>query len=220
MEAHARIGETYRPLREVVAEELRAMIVRGDLAAGERLLEDRLAEHLGVSRNPVREAIRSLEATGLVEVIPRRGAYVCRPDVADARHLLEVRSVLESYAAECAARNLPDWLVPELRRIVAEGRKASKAGNTVKASELHSQFHMAIERAAGNPYVQQTVEPLRQRTEMVFSLLVEARGSMGWQEHDEIVDAVGGGDPDRARRAVRDHILAVLDNLERKHGKG
>ena len=89
------IGESYRPLREVVAEEIRAMIVRGDLAPGERLLEDRLAEQLGVSRNPVREAIRSLEATGLVEVVPRRGAYVSRLDVEDARQLLEVRGILE-----------------------------------------------------------------------------------------------------------------------------
>lgn len=213
MEGRARIGEAYRPLREVVAEELRAMIVRGELAAGERLLEDRLADELGVSRNPVREAIRSLEATGLVEVIPRRGAYVCRPDLDDVRNLLEVRAVLESFAAAKAAEDRPEGLVEELRDCIAEGKAASEAGNHLRASELHSHFHMAIERATGNPYLEQVVAPLRQRTEMVFSLLLERRGATGWGEHERVCDAIAAGDADQAREMVADHILAVLRTI-------
>jgi DNA-binding GntR family transcriptional regulator len=214
MDGRARIGETYRPLREVVAEEIRSMIMRGDLAAGERLHEEKLAEQLGVSRNPIREAIRLLEATGLVEVIHRRGTYVCTPDPDDTRHVLEVRSVLESYAAASVAAAQPDGVVDELRSIVAEGMKASSAGNTVRASELHSEFHKAVERATGNPYLVQVVEPLRQRTEMIFSILVEARGSMGWHEHEAIIDAIARGDADGARSTVSEHILSVLENLE------
>jgi DNA-binding GntR family transcriptional regulator len=211
-----RIGETYRPLREVVAEELRAMILRGELAAGERLLEDRLAEQLGVSRNPIREAIRSLEATGLVEVIPRRGTYVCQPDLDDVRHLLEVRSLLESYAAEAAAEAQPDGLVDELTSIIEEGVAASEAGNLVRASELHNQFHLAVERSIDNPYVQQFVEPLRQRTEMVFSILLEDRGPTSWHEHQQLRDAIASGDAAAARQTVDDHIMSVLDHLERR----
>lgn len=219
MDGHARIGETYRPLREVVAEEIRSMIMRGELSAGERLHEEKLAEQLGVSRNPIREAIRLLEATGLVEVIHRRGTYVCTPDVDDTRHLLELRSVLESFAAASVAKAPPEGAVDELRRIVADGIAASADGNTVRASELHSEFHKTIERATGNPYLIQVVEPLRQRTEMVFSILLEARGSMGWQEHEAITDAIAAGDVDAARSTVYEHIMSVLENLERAQAR-
>jgi DNA-binding GntR family transcriptional regulator len=208
------IGDAYRPLREVVAEEIRGMIVRGELAAGERLLEDRLAEQLGVSRNPVREAIRSLEATGLVEVVPRRGAYVARIDVDDARKLLEVRGLLEGFAAELAAKQGDADLVASLDSIIAEGKRASKAGNNVRSAELHRDFHLAIERIAGNHYLEQVTQPLRQRTEMVFSLLADDRGPMSWDEHTEIRDAIAKGDADAARHAVRHHLDAVIASIQ------
>ncbi len=101
--ANTRLGDAHKTLREVAADEIRAMIRRGDLQPGERLLEDRLAEELGVSRNPIREAIRILENTGLVEVKPRRGAHVATLDPARAVELLELRSVLEAFAAQLAA---------------------------------------------------------------------------------------------------------------------
>lgn len=192
------------------------MIVRGELEAGERLLEDKLAEQLGVSRNPVREAIRSLEATGLVQVIPRRGAYVCRPELDDIRHLLQVRAVLEAFAVEAAIEADADWLVDALDGCIEEGRAASDRGNSVRASELHQDFHDAIERAAGNPYLQQVVEPLRQRTEMVFSILLETRGAMSWNEHQRVRDAIAAGDVDGARTSIVDHLMSVLDNLEQR----
>jgi DNA-binding GntR family transcriptional regulator len=208
------IGEQYRPLREVVAEAIRGMIVRGELAAGERLLEDRLAEQLGVSRNPVREAIRSLEATGLVEVLPRRGAYVSKIDVDDARKLLEVRGILEGFAAEVAAASGDEELVRTLDRIIDEGRRASKQGNNVRAAELHRDFHLAIEHVVGNHYLEQVTQPLRQRTEMVFSLLVDARGGLSWDEHDRIRDAIAAGDGEAARLAVHTHLGAVIESVQ------
>lgn len=217
------IGESYRPLREVVAEEIRAMIVRGDLAPGERLLEDRLAEQLGVSRNPVREAIRSLEATGLVEVVPRRGAYVSRLDVEDARQLLEVRGILEGYAAEAAAKVADTQLVEALDRIIAEGRRASRSRNHVRASELHREFHLTVEAAVGNPYLAQVTQPLRQRTEMVFSLLSDARARTSWDEHERIRDAIAAGDGPAAREAVQAHLEAVIATIAeaaRSTGRG
>jgi DNA-binding GntR family transcriptional regulator len=208
------IGDSYRPLREVVAEEIRSMILRGDLAAGERLLEDRLAEQLGVSRNPVREAIRSLEATGLVEVVPRRGAYVCRPDLDEVRQLLEVRGVLESYAAGLVAGGAHESVVAELRRLIADGAAAHVSENHVRAAELHRQFHETIESATGNPYLSQVIAPLRQRTELVFSLLLENRGIGGWHEHERILDAIAAGDAEAARTTVFAHMMSVLDDLE------
>lgn len=210
-----RLGDSYRPLREIVAERLRAMILDGRLASGERLLEDKLAEELGVSRNPVREAIRLLESTGLVEVFPRRGAYVCSPDLGELRQLLDLRGVLEGHAAEIAATQRPAALVEKLRSLVDEGERATAAGNTVRAAELHLEFHHAIEAAAGNSHLVQAIEPVRQRTELVFSMLLDERHDSGWAEHRAILDAIASGDGNRAREAVRRHLTSVVDDLQR-----
>jgi DNA-binding GntR family transcriptional regulator len=209
-----RLGDAYRPLREVVAEQLRSMILSGELVAGERLLEDKLAELLGVSRNPVREAIRMLESTGLVEVQPRRGAYVCQPDLGELRKLLELRGVLEGHAAETVAATRPPELVEQLRACVDAGEEATAGGNSMRAAELHLEFHHAIEEAAGNPYLVQAIEPVRQRTELVFSMLLDDRHD-GWDEHRAILEAIASGDGERAREAVRSHLTSVVDDLDR-----
>ena len=208
-----RLGEAHRTLREVVAEELRDMIRRGQLQPGERLLEDRLAEQLGVSRNPVREAIRALENTGLVEVTPRRGAHVATLDPERAVELLELRSVLEAFAAQLAAeRRTPEQLA-EIREILDNGRQATAVNDVVKAASAHRQFHLAIERAAGNSYLGPAVEPLRAKTELVFSILVDRRGLLGWGEHVDIFNAIEAGNAEAAQQATRAHMSSVLDDL-------
>lgn len=208
-----RLGTTHRTLREIVADEIRAMIRSGELAPGQRLLEDALAEQLGVSRNPVREALRALEQTGLVEVQPRRGAYVATLDPTKAGELLELRAVLESFAAQLAAqRRTPDQLA-EIREWASAGREATAANDIVRAATAHRQFHLAIERAAGNPFLPTAVEPLRAQTELVFSLLVDRRGLIGWSEHEATLAAIEAGDPDAAGRAARRHMDSVLQDL-------
>jgi len=209
----ARLGDAHRTLREVVAEEIRDMIRRGDLQPGERLLEDRLAEQLGVSRNPVREALRALENTGLVEVRPRRGAHVATLDPERAVELLELRAELEAFAAQLAARRRTSEQLDEIRAVLESGREATAANDVVKAASAHRQFHLAIERAAANSYLGPAVEPLRAQTELVFSLLVDRRGIVGWSEHVDILAAIEAGDPDAAQRATRRHMSSVLDDL-------
>ncbi|MBA3803924.1 MAG: GntR family transcriptional regulator [Acidimicrobiia bacterium] len=209
----ARLGDAHRTLREVVAEEIRDMIRRGDLQPGERLLEDRLAEQLGVSRNPVREALRALENTGLVEVRPRRGAHVATLDPERAVELLELRAELEAFAAQLAARRRTPEQLDEIRAVLESGREATAANDVVKAASAHRQFHLAIERAAANSYLGPAVEPLRAQTELVFSLLVDRRGIVGWSEHVDILAAIEAGDPDAAQRATRRHMSSVLDDL-------
>ena len=172
------VGSSHRTLREVVSDEIRQMIVSGELAPGERLFEDRLAEQLGVSRNPVREALRALEGTGLVEVVPRRGAYVSRFEPDRARQLLELRSVFEAYAAEMAARNRTDDDLSPMRECIEQGRKATAENDVVLAAGYHRDFHKLIEQ------LQERVPrargaPLRHQTEMVFSMLVDTAASPG-----------------------------------------
>ncbi|HSL57428.1 MAG TPA: GntR family transcriptional regulator, partial [Acidimicrobiales bacterium] len=172
-------------------------------------------EELGVSRNPVRESIRALEATGLIEVIPRRGAYVTSFDVDELREVLEVRSVLEAYAAELAALRHSAADLAALDRCLDEGVAASTRGDLVTASQCHREFHLAIEAASGNRHLPTTVGPLRHRTELVFSVLAPERGLLSWEEHRRIRDAIASGDPAAARSRAVEHLTAVLDDLSR-----
>jgi DNA-binding GntR family transcriptional regulator len=209
------VGTDHRTLRELVADAILERILRGELEPGTRLFEDRLAAELGVSRNPVRESIRALEATGLVVVIPRRGAYVADIDHGDLIQLLEVRSVLEAYSAQLAARRLPDGLLDELDRCIEEGAAASRSEDLVTAAECHRDFHLAIEQASGNRYIGETAGPLRHRTELVFSVLADSRSMLSWEEHRRIRDAIAAGDPELAQRRATEHMAGVIDDLAR-----
>ena len=195
------------------------MIRNRQLEPGERLLEDRLAAQLGVSRNPVREAIRALENTGLVEVRPRRGAYVASLDPERAVELLELRSVLEAFAAQLAAQRRSPEQLAEIRHWFDVGRDATAVDDPVHAAHAHRQFHLAIERAANNAYLGPAVEPLRAQTELVFSMLVDRRGLIGWEEHVDILTAIEAGDADAARQATGRHMSSVLNDL-RNAGDG
>ena len=212
------VGSAHRTLREIVADEIRQMITTGVLAPGERLFEDRLAEQLGVSRNPVREALRALESTGLVEVIPRRGAYVSRLEVGRARQLLELRNVLEAYAAEQAALNRTDDDLAAMRECIDAGRAATADLDLVAAASYHREFHILIERASKNEFLSGTVAPLRHQTELVFSMLADSRGVTSWHEHEAILDAIARGDAERARQCTVGHMESVVRDLSQRPG--
>jgi DNA-binding GntR family transcriptional regulator len=140
---------------------------------------------------------------------------VCRPDLDEVRQLLDLRAVLEGHAAEILARTAPADTVATLRRLLDEGAAAAADGNTMRAAEIHLEFHQTIEEAAGNAHLQHMIEPVRQRTELVFSMLLDDRSDTGWDEHRAILDAIAAGDPDRARTAVRHHIASVVEDLGR-----
>lgn len=207
------IGAKHQTLRESVAEEIRRLIMIGELQPGERLVEDRLAEQLGVSRNPVREAIRALEGTGLVEVVPRRGAYVSQLDPMQASQLLELRAVIEGYAARLAARNRTDEHVAALRECIEGGMEASRKGDHVRAAAFHRDFHIGIERASGNDHLEAVVGPLRHQTELVFSVLADRRAVLSWDEHVRILEAIEAGDESKAERFTMEHMESVVADL-------
>ncbi|MCY4068857.1 MAG: GntR family transcriptional regulator [Acidimicrobiaceae bacterium] len=208
----AETGE--RPLREVVACRLRLMILEGALKPGERLVEGQLAERLGVSRNPVREAMRSLEATGLIEVVPRRGASVIVIDPEEAHHIQQIRILVEGYAIEQAAKLGDAEALERIRLCIERGRRATERGDAVEAAVCHRQFHIAVEAAAGMPFLQQMLDPLRQQTELVFSVVTDRRGDVTWDEHEAIYNAISAGDAETAREMVRSHIMNALDSFQ------
>lgn len=209
------VGAQHRTLRELVADAIVQRIQRGELRPGERLYEDKLAAELGVSRNPVRESIRALEATGFIEVIPRRGAYVAEIDHTDLGQLLEVRQILEAHAAALAALRRDEHVIARLDRCIAEGTEASQREDLVTAAQRHREFHLAIEEASGNRYIGDTVGPLRQRTELVFSMLSDQRSMLSWEEHRRVRDAIASGDAELARQRTLEHMAGVIDDLAR-----
>jgi DNA-binding GntR family transcriptional regulator len=196
-------------LVELVAAELRRLIVSGQWPQGHRLVESRVAEQLGVSRNPVREAIRSLEAEGFVEVLPRRGARVAVLDAAEVAQLLEVRSALEELAAALAARRRSEAQVVALNDLVAKGRAVAANGDVAELPALNTRFHLLLAEASGNPQLDALIRPLRDRIQWVYATRVQTRGQASWDEHAAIAAAVADGDEARARELAGAHIASA-----------
>jgi DNA-binding GntR family transcriptional regulator len=206
----------HKSLRETVTDAIREMILNKELAGGERLVEDRLAEMLGVSRNPVREAIRALESTGLVQVVPRHGAHVAEINFADARLIQEVRKVLESWIIATAAERHDEADLAAIDKCLEDGIAAAEAGNLVEESRAHRNFHLAIEAATKNEYAGLVMEPLRQRTELVFSVVGghSRTEPHQWQEHQKIRDAIADRDVTLAQKLITSHIDDAIERYE------
>ena len=178
----------YLPLRDVVFNTLRQAILKGELAPGERLMEIQLAEKLGVSRTPIREAIRKLELEGLVLMIPRKGAEVAKISEKSLRDVLEVRRSLEELAIELACQRMSEEDMDELERVQRNFRNAIAKGEAMTIAETDEQYHDVIYQGTGND-------------KLVQMLLVE---------HEHILKALRNRNIADAKNAAREHI----DNQE------
>jgi DNA-binding GntR family transcriptional regulator len=203
------LGGAHLPLRDLVAREVRRRILVGDLAPGERLVEERLAELLGVSRNPVREAMRVLAAEGFVEVTPRRGAAVARLSADEAEELFDVRMALEGLAARLAARKRSPDAIERLRFLLERARAAVEAGDLTGVADLNTEFHAAVVDAAGNAYLSLVVEPMLRRAQWVFLQTVDARAPHSWTEHVGLLEAIVAGDETAAEEHAVAHVAAA-----------
>ncbi|MCM3924068.1 GntR family transcriptional regulator [Frankia sp. AiPs1] len=209
------LGAAHRPLRELVADELRQRILDGRITQGSRVIEDRIAEELGVSRNPVREAIRALESEGLVEVTPRRGVVVTVISAEEAHDLIEVRAALEVTAVRrAAARGVDPAVLAELAEIVATGSQAAIAGEFERLPMLNTRFHDLLARGSGNGALVEVLRDLQNRLQLLFSTGVQRRSGGAWDEHRRILDAIRAGDADWAEAEMRSHIRGAASRYE------
>jgi DNA-binding GntR family transcriptional regulator len=206
------LGGAHLPLRDLVTRELRRRILVGDLAPGERLVEERLAELLGVSRNPVREAMRVLAAEGFVEVTPRRGAAVARLSAGEAEELFDVRMALEGLAARLAARKRSPGAIERLRSLLERARAAVDTGDLSGVADLNTEFHAAVVDAAGNAYLNLVVEPMLRRAQWVFLQTADARAPHSWTEHVGLLDAIVAGDEAAAEEHAMAHVAAARES--------
>jgi DNA-binding GntR family transcriptional regulator len=213
----ASVGASHLPLRHAVLEAVRARIVAGVWAQGERLFEDQIAAELGVSRNPVREALQALQGEGFVELEPRRGARVAVVSADQARELFEVREVLEGLVASLAATRRSDAELAEMRDIVTVGRDAAEHGRLAELPSLNTQFHHLLAATARNEMLADTIERLRHLIEWIYSQRIAQRAPLSWLEHGEIVEAIATGDAATAERVARAHIAQARDAYLVRH---
>jgi DNA-binding GntR family transcriptional regulator len=203
------IGSQHLPLRDQVLRALRNAIINGDYAPGERLTEDRLATDFGVSRNPVREALRVAETDGFVVILPRRGAVVASPTDTAITDIFAVRERLEPLAARLAAERAEPEGVADLRALLDQAREATEREDLVKLAALTSALHVHILELSGNPRLTSIAKGLYLHVQWVFRLGAARRAPHSWREHIQLVEAIESGDPDHAEATARSHVDAA-----------
>lgn len=204
--APTRLAASHAPLNQVVAGLLRERILSGEFAPGERLAEERLSAELGVSRMPVRDALRLLAAEGVVTLEPRRGAHVTTFTEAEVEELVEVRATLEALNAKLAARRKDPVQLAELQRVLAAGSRIGEKTDLATIQEANARFHEALEAIAANSVLSGIVRSLRDRTALIFAKRSLGRVRENWQEHAAIVRAVIEGDGDLAAHLSSRHV--------------
>jgi DNA-binding GntR family transcriptional regulator len=202
-----RLGDEYPPLHGRVIAELRQAILSGRFRPGERLKEERLAEELGVSRNPVREAIRTLASEGLIEVTARRGASVTKMTEQEARETIEIRAILEGHNARLAARQQDRSVIKRIESVLNKGMQAVANKRFEQLMELNQKFHHELYAAGQNTVLGDTLERLRDRTAMLFAPTAPERQARNWDEHAAILRAVIDGDERSAAALATEHVM-------------
>ncbi len=204
--------DNYRPLRDIVFETLREAIIAGQLRPGERLMEVQIAEELGVSRTPVREAIRKLELEGFVIMVPRKGAYVSDMSINDVTHVFEIRRALEGLAAELAAERMTEEELEELERILDRTAETTSRLDVTSTVDMDTGFHQILYEASRNERLSSMLYHLREQIQRfrTQSLSRPGRLKRALVEHQGIVDALRRRDGELARQLVEEHI----DNAE------
>ena len=231
--------ERGRTLGADLRAQLEREIVEGELARGQKLDEAILAERFGVSRTPVREALRALAATGLVEIRPRFGAVVARPTAAETMDLFELVAELEGRLAETQAQvesltaanetltddlartektmvaRMDETAAEEIRAAHEACRAAAQGGDAAGYWSVNGRFHAAIRDAAGNSALRRQIEEMDKRLSPYrrFITFRPGRTRTALKEHEEIAEAVAARDGERAGRAMRDHVRVLADDV-------
>lgn len=200
--------ESYKPLRELVFDALREAIINGTLKPRERLMEIQLAEELGVSRTPIREALSKLELEGFIVMVPRKGAYVADISFKDIADVFEIRAALEALAAGLAAERITDEELEDMERLVAEKAEAISGYDMDRLIRVDTLFHDAIYKASRNQRLTNIINNLREQIQRyrTTSLAYPGRMKRSLEEHRGIVEAIQSRDPQIAQQVAREHI--------------
>ena len=220
--------DSYQPLREVVCESIRDAIRKGILKPGERIMEIQLAEELGVSRTPVREAIRKLELEGYVVMMPRRGTYVANMSIRDISEIFEIRTALESLSNGLAAERITPEELEHLQRLLVMISSYIETKDMDKIVETDIEFHDLLYHAARNSRLVGIISNLRDQLTRFRTLSMSYPGRLEatLDEHRMIVEAIAQGDSRAAKKAAEKHmensektLLKAMDAIKKKQAK-
>lgn len=211
--------DEYLPLRDVVFNTLRDAILKGELEPGERLMEVTLAQKLGVSRTPIREAIRKLELEGLVKMTPRKGAEVARITLKDLTDVLEVRRHLEELAVELSCKKATEEDIEELKQCHEVFKQKIEAEDLTEMAVADVTLHDIIYRTTGNKRLIQILNNLREqmyRYRLEYIKDEQKRKALV-DEHESLLNAISARDVEAAKEAIKQHInnqeKTIIENL-------
>ena len=206
--------DSYQPLREVVCETLREAIRAGVLKPGERLMEIQLADELGVSRTPVREAFRQLELEGLIQIIPNRGAYVTGIKAKDVKDIYMIRSKLEGLCARWATEHITNEQMEEMEENIYLAEFHASKGHMDQIAELDNRFHNILYESCDSKMLEHLLKDFHQYVWRVRQkTLASARGPVSNHEHRGIMEAIKDHNADLAEELANQHMVNAYDNM-------
>ncbi|MDR1616305.1 MAG: GntR family transcriptional regulator [Syntrophomonadaceae bacterium] len=207
--------DSYKPLRELVLDTLRAAIINGNLHPGERLMEIQLADELGVSRTPVREALRKLELEGFIVMTPRKGAYVVDMSLKDVVNVFEIRAALEGLAAALAAERITEEEIEYMEKLLAEKNEAVSQMDISRVISVDTRFHDALYAASRNDKLLGIVNNLRDQIQRfrTASLAYPGRMQQSLREHRLILEAIQSRNSELSRQAAQEHVENAENGL-------
>lgn len=209
------------PLRERVYEAMQELIISGDLAPGQHLVESELAEMLGVSRQPIREALQWLSNEGWVDLRPGYGAFVHAPTPEEVDQLLAVRSLLESESARLAALHAGPTGVAKLRDLCRQGFEALSTEDIEGMVALNAGLHRCVTELSGNKVLLDFATQVDRRVRWYYTPIARQRGKRSWQEHSKLIDAIEKRDADTAARIMHEHAERTRQSyLEQREKEG
>jgi DNA-binding GntR family transcriptional regulator len=203
------------PLRQSVYDALIDLIVNGEFPPGQHMVETDLARQLGVSRQPIREALHRMEAEGWVDLRPSQGAFIHVPTDSEVDELLDARALLEAELARLAAGAASPERAARLREICKDGQAAAQAGDHAAAVAMNNAFHAGVAVVAGNSMLAELAEIVGRRVQWYYRMVASARGPRSWAEHEELADAIEAGDAGWAQRLAREHTERTRDAYHR-----
>jgi len=193
------------PLREAVHSALIELIINGTLQPGQHLVELELAQYLGVSRQPVREALQRLQTEGWVDLRPAQGAFVHTPTEQEADQLLSVRSVLETHSARLAAGRATEEHVQRLWELQRNGVDAMEADDAEGMVAANAALHAFITQLSGNSVLAEHIALVDRRVRWYYRPIARPRGHDAWSEHAELIKAIATHDADLASMIMNRH---------------
>ena len=207
---------TEKSLRGQVFDKIRSDILNGKYKRGEELVESSIGKELGISRTPVREAIRQLELEGLVQLVPNKGAFVTGISEKDVRDIYLIRARLEGLAARMAAKNITPELLDAMEETVVLSEYHAKKEHYEQVCEMDSKFHKLLYKASGSRILEHTLTEFHQYVQRVrmASIMKKRRMEKSNDEHDAILTAIREHDEEKAELVATRHISNTVENLK------